>query len=99
MNGIADHWRIATTFTVPDGGLAIWVQLPVEIDTFLLYERAIAEGIIITPGRLFSSVKKFSNCLRLSFAHPTIGHRLQALKRLGQLCEMDVKNLRLKSRS
>lgn len=94
-NGIADHWRVATTYTVPDGGLAIWVQLPVEIDTFLLYERAITEGIIITPGRLFSSVKKFSNCLRLSFAHPTTGHRLQALIRLGELCESVMKKQRL----
>ncbi|NQZ23983.1 MAG: PLP-dependent aminotransferase family protein [Colwellia sp.] len=94
-NGIADHWRIATTFTVPDGGLAIWVQLPVEIDTFLLYQRAIAEGIIITPGRLFSSEKKFSNCLRLSFAHPTLGHRLKALIRLGALCENMMKKKRL----
>jgi DNA-binding transcriptional MocR family regulator len=86
-HGIAQHWKIPTTFTVPDGGLAIWLQLPETVDTFLLYEQAIAEEIIITPGRLFSSVKKFSNCLRLSFAHPTTGHRLQALIRLGQLCE------------
>jgi len=94
-NGIAEHWKIPTIFTVPDGGLAIWLQLPVEIDTFILYEHAIAEGIIITPGRLFSSVNKFSNCLRLSFAHPTTGHRLEALIRLGQLCgEMINKNKR-----
>ncbi len=92
-NGIADHWRIPTTFTLPDGGLAIWVQLPKEIDTFLLYEKAISEGIIITPGRLFSSVEKFSNCLRLSFAHPTTGHRLKALIRLGKLCENELNNL------
>ena len=92
-NGIADYWKIPTTFTIPDGGLAIWVQLPKEIDTFLLYEKAISEGIIITPGRLFSSVEKFSNCLRLSFAHPTTGHRLKALIRLGKLCENELNNL------
>lgn len=96
-NGIADNWRIPTTFTLPEGGLAIWVQLPKEIDTFLLYEKAISEGIIITPGRLFSSVNKFSNCLRLSFAHPIEGHRLQALIRLGELCENVVRKLRLKA--
>jgi len=94
---IAEQWRIPTTFTVPDGGLAIWVQLPREIDTFILYEHAISEGIIITPGQLFSSVKKFSNCLRLSFAHPTTGHRLKALIRLGQLCENELKKHRLES--
>ncbi|MFB0999540.1 MAG: hypothetical protein QMC13_04840, partial [Colwellia sp.] len=64
--------------------------------TFLLYEKAIAEGIIITPGRLFSSIKRFLNCLRLRFAHPTTGHRLKALIRLGQLCENEVRKPRLK---
>ncbi|MEH6385933.1 MULTISPECIES: aminotransferase-like domain-containing protein [unclassified Colwellia] len=95
-DAIADNWKISTTFTVPDGGLAIWVQLPTEIDTFLLYKDAIAQGIIITPGRLFSSVKKFSNCLRLSFAHPTKGHRLQALIKLGELCEKVIQKGRIK---
>lgn len=90
-SAIADHWAVSTTFTVPDGGLAIWLQLPQEIDTFLLYKHAISAGIVITPGRLFSSVNKFSNCLRLSFAHPTTGHRLQALISLGQLCERMLK--------
>jgi len=33
--------------------------------------------------------------LRLSFAHPTTGHRLQALIRLGELCENVMKKKRL----
>ena len=85
LNAIIDHWKFPIKFTVPDGGLAIWIELPNEIDTLLLYEKAISEGIILTPGRLFSSAHNFSNCLRLSFAHPTTGHRLIALTRLGQL--------------
>ena len=86
IEGIADNWQIPIKFTLPDGGLAIWIELPMEIDTFLLYDKAIAEGIVLTPGRLFSSAKKFSNYLRLSFAHPTTGHRLEAFNRLAQLC-------------
>ena len=86
INGIKDNWKIPTKFTVPDGGLAIWIELPEKVDTFSLYNNAITEGIIITPGRLFSAANKFSNSLRLSFAHPTTGHRLQALIRLGELC-------------
>lgn len=91
IKGIADHWTFAPTFTVPDGGLAMWVQLPKSINTFSLYHQALAEGIIITPGRLFSSVNKFTHCIRLSFAHPTTEHRLKALIRLGELCSSAIK--------
>lgn len=87
INGIKDNWKIPTKFMVPDGGLTIWIELPPEVDTFVLYNQAISEGIIITPGKLFSTTNKFSNNLRLSFAHPTTGSRLQALVRLGELCK------------
>lgn len=91
IKAIGEHWKISTTFTVPDGGLAIWVQLPEAVDTFSLFDHAMKEGIVITPGRLFSSMNKFSNCLRLSFAHPTTEHRLKALIKLGELCENAMK--------
>ncbi|MEW6982550.1 PLP-dependent aminotransferase family protein [Colwelliaceae bacterium 6471] len=87
IKALADNWNIPIKYTVPDGGLAIWVELPNHIDSFALYEKAITEGIVLTPGRLFSSTNKFSNYFRLSFAHPTTGHRLQALIKLGQLCQ------------
>jgi len=86
INGIKENWQVQTNFTVPDGGLAIWIELPKGVDTFALYHQAIEEGIVLTPGRLFTSADKFSNYLRLSFAHPMTGHRLSALKRLGELC-------------
>jgi len=82
---ISNDWGFPTKFTIPDGGLAIWVELPNEIDTFLLYDKAKSAGIILTPGRLFTSTKKFHNYLRLSFAHPAIKQRLQAIKTLGIL--------------
>lgn len=87
LSAIKAHWQFSTKFTVPAGGLAIWVELPNAIDSFSLYHQAIAENIVLTPGRLFSAVDQFSNFLRLSFAHPMTGHRLAALKRLGVLCQ------------
>jgi len=88
LHSIDKHWNVDIKYTVPDGGLAIWIELPKEVDTFLLYDKAIAEGIVITPGRLFSSTNKYSNYLRLSFAHPTTEHRLAAVKRLAQLIRL-----------
>lgn len=83
---LANHWKVPIKYTVPDGGLVLWIELPKHIDTFSLYEKAIADGIVLTPGRLFSATNQFSNYFRLSFAHPTTEHRLKALIKLGQLC-------------
>ena len=85
VNAIKSHWKLPTLFTVPDGGLALWITLDNKIDTLTLYHQAITKGIVITPGRLFSNSNQFQHQLRLSFAHPCNGHRLDALKQLGQL--------------
>lgn len=87
IKAIQDNWTVPVKFSVPEGGLAIWLELPKNIDTFSLYNMAISEGIILTPGRLFSSINKFGHYLRLTFAHPTQGHRLAAIIKLGQICK------------
>jgi len=93
IKAIEDNWTVPVNFSLPEGGLAIWLELPKSIDTFLLYNMAISEGIILTPGRLFSSINKFGNYIRLTFAHPTQGHRLAAIIKLGQMCKSILKDL------
>ncbi|WP_111980251.1 PLP-dependent aminotransferase family protein [Algibacillus agarilyticus] len=87
IDAIQTYWHFAVRYTVPDGGLSIWIELPECINTLLLYNRAITDNIVITPGGLFTAEDKFSNFIRLSFAHPTTGKRLKALIKLGVLCE------------
>jgi DNA-binding transcriptional MocR family regulator len=78
-------WPVPLRATSPHGGLALWVELPPEVDTLSLYAETLKEGIVITPGSLFSVSGKFSNCLRISFAHPWNGPRVAALQRLSEL--------------
>lgn len=78
-------WNVSLRVTTPHGGLALWVELQEDVDTLRLYGRALEEGIVITPGNLFSVSGKFSNCLRISFAHPWNAARVSALKRLPEL--------------
>lgn len=78
-------WPVPIRATSPAGGLALWLELPEHVDTIKLYNRALEEGVVITPGELFSMSGKFSNCLRLSFAHPWTRARAEALMRLPSL--------------
>ncbi|MBN7769089.1 PLP-dependent aminotransferase family protein [Marinobacter daepoensis] len=78
-------WGTTLRATAPQGGLALWAELPKHVDTLALYGRALEAGIVITPGNLFSVSGQFSNCLRISFAHPWNEQRLTALAKLSQL--------------
>ncbi|MFT6914758.1 MAG: DNA-binding transcriptional MocR family regulator [Motiliproteus sp.] len=71
----------------PQGGLALWVELPECVDTLELYGQALEQGLILTPGRLFTAQERYRNALRISFAFPWTDKRRAALSLLGRLLE------------
>ena len=79
------EWPCDIRVSMPEGGLAVWVELPYSINTLRLYPQALKQGVVITPGPLFSISGQFQNCLRISFAHPWTSPREQALSCLQRL--------------
>lgn len=69
----------------PKGGIALWLELPEGTDTLKLYEKARNKGVIITPGRLFTTQNRYNNFIRLSYLHKWNEERRAALKQLGEL--------------
>ena len=93
---VLSQWPGAPQFSAPDGGLALWLELGTDttnpphspkrqINTLALYPEALAHGVIITPGPLFSASGQFTNAIRLSFAHAWTAPRRAALQRLSLL--------------
>lgn len=62
------HFPAGTRISEPQGGFVLWAELPLAIDTFELYERALRAGIAFAPGRLFTHNLGLNHCLRLSAA-------------------------------
>ena len=75
-------WSPELRVSAPQGGLSVWVELPGAIDTLASYPKALEQGVVITPGPLFSVAGQFRNCLRISFAHPWNPRRIAALNKL-----------------
>jgi len=81
---IARHFPAGTSMTRPRGGFILWVELPPDTDSLLIYHRAAEEGISITPGPLFSLSGKFGNYIRLSAAY--LDEKVErAIETLGRL--------------
>ncbi len=79
------QWPCELSVSRPEGGLAVWVQLPGEVDAVALYHQGLEKGVVLTPGPLFSASGQYRNCLRISFAHPWDERRLDALSQLSKL--------------
>jgi DNA-binding transcriptional MocR family regulator len=78
------HFPLGTMASRPQGGYALWLQLPDQIDTMPLYHAAQAAGISMVPGAVFSARGLFRNCLRLNGGNPWSDQLDQAVKWLGQ---------------
>jgi len=82
---VARHFPPATRMTQPLGGFVLWVELPDQVDTTALYDRAIAAGVAYVPGELFSASGMYRNCLRLNCGNPHTPAIEDAVRRLGEL--------------
>ncbi len=82
---VAKHFPRETRVTRPAGGFVAWLELPKNVDAIGLYRRALAEGISIAPGPLFSAREKYRNFIRLNFARGWDDKSVGAVTRLGRL--------------
>jgi len=74
-----------TRVSDPSAGYTLWVELPGQLDSMVLFQRCMAEGITFGPGGLFTATDRFGHCLRLSFAGAWTDRERQALARIGEL--------------
>jgi DNA-binding transcriptional MocR family regulator len=74
-----------TKISRPTGGMSLWVELPAHIRALTVFERALAQGISIAPGPIFSVKRGFQNFFRLNFGNPWTDEIERALIRLSQV--------------
>jgi DNA-binding transcriptional MocR family regulator len=67
---IAASFPEGTRLSDPQGGSVLWVELPPSVDSEKLFDDALAQGISIAPGHIFSPCSRYTNFIRLSYGHP-----------------------------
>lgn len=76
-----------SNWTAPEGGMAIWVQLPEGVNADDLLSQARTQGVYFTPGSRFYASGARANTLRLSFSMLTATQIETGVKALGKLVE------------
>lgn len=87
LNAIDRDWPAEIRVNRPRGGILLWVELPERIDAQELHRRALALGISIAPGALFSDRSRFGHHFRLNCAQSWNDATHGAIRGLGQLLD------------
>ncbi|MET0463292.1 MAG: PLP-dependent aminotransferase family protein [Chitinophagaceae bacterium] len=80
-----EHLGDAAAFSVPEGGMSVWVRFAKSIDLHKLSISARARGLFISDGRAFRYPAFDENALRLGFASSTTAELEQCVRILSQL--------------
>jgi DNA-binding transcriptional MocR family regulator len=81
----ARHFPASTRVTRPAGGYFLWFEFPERLDSLQLLRLALAQGISLAPGPIFSASQGFRHCARLNHGHPWDARSEQAMEVLGRL--------------
>ncbi len=81
----ARHFPAETRVTRPSGGYFLWFEFPQQVDSLQLLQLALAQGISLAPGPIFSATQRFRNCARLNYGSPWDGRSEAAMELLGRM--------------
>ena len=82
---VEQYFPASTRLVMPQGGYFLWLELPETVDALVLHQRALAHGISIAPGPIFSARREFAHFIRLNCGHPDDEGQDSAMQVLGSL--------------
>jgi 2-aminoadipate transaminase len=80
-----EHMPPEASWTRPDGGYFVWLELPRHLDAETFAERAARAGVSIVPGPAFFAGSGGRHAARLSFSFPTVEQIRNGAARLADL--------------
>ena len=85
IEALGRHFPAGTRVTRPKGGYFLWVELPDMVRALDVHRIALARGISVAPGPIFSPQPGFEHCIRLNCGHLWDERAEAAMATLGRI--------------
>jgi len=84
LEALSQHMPDGASWTVPEGGMFIWVSFGNGINTDRLFDRALENKVAFIPGsKFYPEGTEKTNEIRLNFSYSSIDLIHEGIKRLG----------------
>ena len=87
LAALEEYFPPEANWTVPKGGMFLWVTLPKGNDTLKLLSKAIEQNVAYVPGDPFFAHGGGEHTLRLSYSIATLAEIDEGMKRLGAVLQ------------
>ena len=79
------------SYTRPEGGIFLWCTLPENMDSAVLFQKALENKVAFVPGRTCNiDIDAKSNCFRLNFSTMPNDKIVEGIKILGKLINDEI---------
>ncbi len=85
LQAIGDEMGDSVSFTKPEGGMFIWLNLPEGISAQDIAKRSLAENVAVVPGTPFYTDGGGDNALRLNFSNADSDEIREGIRRLAKV--------------
>ena len=91
MDAMAEYFPKEVKYTIPDGGLFTWAELPEYIDTKAMATQALAQNVAYVPGIGFFPNGNNHHCMRLNYSCMPDDRIVEGIKRLADVIKANLK--------
>lgn len=90
VNCLKKHMPVEVTWTQPQGGLFLFVTLPVHIDSGVIFKKAIEKNVAFVAGSTFFCNGSGHNTMRLNFSYSNSNEIETGIERLSQVVKAEM---------
>ena len=87
IDALGDHFPAEASWTVPEGGFFVWVEMPTFLDLKSILAEAVERGVTYVPGDAFYPDGRGRNCMRLGFCYAEPAAIREGIRRLAEVLE------------
>jgi 2-aminoadipate transaminase len=91
LAGMSEFMPDDLSWTRPEGGMFLWLNLPGWMDSSELLKKALKKRVAFVTGKaFFADPREGNNSLRLNFTHPSDEMITEGLRRLGSVVNQEL---------
>jgi len=92
IKALEDYFPKGAKWTVPGGGMFLWVTLPKNVNTRLMFKRAVTKKVAYVVGDAFYPDSSNYNSMRLNFSYADDDVMREGIKRLAEVIKEEMVN-------